>query len=471
MEIVLKVLATLALVLANAFFVAAEFAAVSSRLSRLEPASKRSLLARLAVGIKRRLDLYLSACQLGVTLASLGLGAVTEPAVVRIVHPLLSLLGIPEQHEHAIAFTLAMAISTSLHITVGEQAPKNWSIQFADRILPAISLPLVIFTWLFYPLISALNHASNGLLRLSGIKVKPGLHGDVTHTEDELRTLLLESIAGGAISKHAGAIIRSAFEFNNLKVRQIMTPRTSVDFLTLGEPVRDILKTVHRSQYTRLPLCEEDIDHVIGFIHMKDLFNHLKLVPGRLRFADATTPEGEAIGIVDGKPGSALHVIGTGDLDLKKIVRKVLFVPESAALPHVLHQFQTQRIHMAIVVDEYGATQGIVTLEDVLEELVGDIGDEFDTIPADEFVQETEGVYRVSGMYAIHALRDRLALQDFDAGDVDTLGGYVTQELGRWPVAGDTVSLQDHLITVVSVHQNRVAQARIARHKAPAQPE
>lgn len=465
-DIALRILATLGLVLANAFFVAAEFAAVSARVSRLQQEAKHSFLARVALRIKRRLDLYLSSCQLGVTLASLALGAVTEPAIARLLHPLLEWVGVAAQHEHAIAFTIALAISTSLHITVGEQAPKNWSIQFADRVLPATSLPLAAFTWTFYPLIAGLNWASNGLLRLSGVTLKPGLHGDTTHTEEELRTLLLESIAGGAIQKRAGAIIRSAFEFNNLKVRQIMTPRTSVDFIALGDPVKDILNLVHRSQYTRLPLCEHDIDHVIGLVHMKDLFNHLQLVPGRLHFADSRTPDDQAIAIVDGKPGSALHVIGSADLDLKKIMRKIFFVPESATLPHVLHQFQLQRIHMAVVVDEYGATQGIVTLEDVLEELVGDIGDEFDAVPAEEFVQESEQSYRVSGMFAIHALRERLDLGELPTGDVDTLGGYIVQELGHWPKAGDAVELGAFTVTVLSVQQNRVVQTRVTRKPA-----
>lgn len=461
-DIILKILATLALVAANAYFVACEFAAVGARNSRLTLLSQ-TLLGRTAMMVKRRLDLYLSTCQFGITLASLGLGAVTEPVVVVVIHPLLRLVGVPAEHEHVIAFTLAMAASTTLHITIGEIAPKNWAIQFADRILPPLSLPLVIFTFVFYPFIWLLNEMSNLVLKVAGIHVVEGLHGEPPHTEEELRLLLVQSMAVGSIEKAEGTIIRSAFDFNNLKVRQIMTPRTSVGYLLLEDPLKKILDTVHKSQFTRLPLCEGDIDHVLGLVHMKDLFNHLKLVPGRLRFADATTPDGQAIAIVDGKPGSEVHVIGTGDLDLREIRRDIVFVPESAPVPRVLHLFQTKHLHMAVVVDEYGATQGIVTLEDIIEELVGEIGDEFDPISPEDFVQEKDGTFRASGLYPLHAVREHLNIPHDEHSDVDTVGGYVIQELGRWPRAGDEVSLGDYLIRVVTVQQKRVGQVNIRK--------
>lgn len=456
------IFATLGLVAANAYFVACEFAAVGARHSRLMLLSN-TLLGRAAMMVKRRLDLYLSTCQFGITLASLGLGAVTEPVVVRLVHPVLVFAGVPTQHEHALAFALAMAMSTTLHITIGEIAPKNWAIQFADRILPPLALPLVIFAFAFYPAIWVLNEMSNLVLKAAGIQVVKGLHGEPPHTEEELRLLLVQSMAVGSIEKAEGAIIRSAFDFNNLKVRQIMTPRTSVAYLRLEDPLKTILETVHGSQYTRLPLCQDDVDHVIGLVHMKDLFNHLKLVPGRLRFADATTPDGQAIAIVDGKPGSEVHVIGSGDLDLREIRRDILFVPESAAVPRVLHQFQTRHLHMAVVVDEHGATQGIVTLEDIIEELVGEIGDEFDPISPDDFVPEKDGSLRASGLSPLHAVRERLNIEHVEAGDVDTVGGYVIQELGRWPRTGDEVALGEYTIRVATVQQKRVGQVNIRK--------
>lgn len=239
-----------------------------------------------------------------------------------------------------------------------------------------------------------------------------------------------------------------------------MTPRTSVDYLLQGQSVREILSVVQKTQYTRLPLCDGDLDHVIGVIHMKDLFNHLKLVPGHLRFADAQGADGQAIAVVDGKPGSALHLIGSAELELNKIRREVLFVPESLPLPRLLHQFQMQHMHMAIVVDEYGATQGIVTLEDALEELVGDIGDEFDPISPSDFVPEKDG-FRCSGLFPLHELMGKLGLADLDLHGVDTVGGYVVQQLGRWPKVGDVVTVGQYDVRVLTIQQKRVGQVFI----------
>ena len=236
-----------------------------------------------------------------------------------------------------------------------------------------------------------------------------------------------------------------------------MTPRTAVDYLTLDQPISQVLKTVQKSAFTRLPLCEGDVDHVIGLVHMKDLFNHLKLQPGKLKFLNEATPEGEAVAVPTGMPGSEVHVIGSGHIDLRKIKRDVLFVPELLAVPRLLRQFQTSQIHLAVVVDEYGATQGIVTLEDVLEEIVGDIDDEHDVVAKPDFVREGDSV-RVSGLYPLHELADRLPLEELEAGPVDTVGGYVVQQLDRWPRVGDEVKLGGYTARVMSVVQRRVGQ-------------
>ncbi|MGE5608407.1 MAG: hemolysin family protein [Bacillota bacterium] len=460
MDIVWKLLATIGLVGLNGYFVACEFAAVGARASRLELLVEKSFLARLALSVKRKLDLYLSSCQLGITIASLGLGYVTESALVQLIQPVLSWIHYSAE-THAIAVGIGLAISTSLHVVVGEVAPKNWSIYYPDRLLPVLSPMLVAFTYVFYPAIWTLNSASNALLRLSGIDVHDGSHSGLPHTAEELRMLLVQSIKHGAIAKGSGQILTSAFEFGQLKVRQIMTPRTEVEYLTLDQPLGEVLRTVQRGAYTRLPLCDGDIDHVIGLVHMKDLFNHLKLVPGRLRFTDETMPDGAPIAIANGLPGSAVHVIGSGDIDLKKIKRDILFVPELLDVVKLLRQFQQSHIHMAVVVDEYGATQGIVTLEDVVEELVGEIEDEFDISSQPAFIAEGEN-YRVSGLYPIHELRERLGLEELEMGDVDTLNGYIVQQLGHWPRVGDTVPLGDYTIRVLTVSQTRVGQVLVS---------
>jgi CBS domain containing-hemolysin-like protein len=351
------------------------------------------------------------------------------------------------------------------------------AILYSDRILPLLSPPLVVFTYLFYPLIWLLNWVSNALLRLTGVDVKADeAHGGLPHTEEELRTLLAQAVASGTIAKGNERILTSAFDFGDLKVRQIMKPRTEVDYLTLDQPIGEVLKIVQRSNFTRLPLCDGDIDHVIGLVHMKDLFNHLKLAPGKLRFVDERTPDGELIAIPTGLPGSAVHVIGSGEIDLQQIKRDVLFVPELTPVPKLLRQFQTSHVHMAVVVDEYGATRGVVTLEDVIEQIVGEIEDEFDPEGRVDFVEEGEN-FRVAGNYPLHGLRERLDLPDLDGVDVDTIGGYVIQQLGRWPRAGDSVKLGDYNVRVASVQQKRIVQVLItpatqeaARQDGPGKP-
>ena len=248
-EIAWKILATLGLVAVNGFFVMAEFAAVGVRASRLEADAEEAVLARAALQIKQRLELYLSSCQLGVTLASLGLGAVTEPLVAAILAPVLAAFRVPGHDVFAIAFTFALAISTSLHIVIGEQAPKNWAIRYSDRILPLVAVPLVAFTYVFFPVIWLLNSVTQSILRLTGVNTRGKLqsHGGLPYTEEELRALLAQAVAAGTISKGHGSILSSAFDFGQLMVRQIMVPRTSVDYLSLDEPIGDMLRTVQRS--------------------------------------------------------------------------------------------------------------------------------------------------------------------------------------------------------------------------------
>ncbi len=452
-------MATLALVGLNAYFVAFEFAVVGARASRLEAMSDKSVLARLALETKRKLDLYLSSCQLGVTLASLCLGAITAPAVEALLKPILLDLHFPVRSLPDVGFAVALALSTSLHIVIGEQVPKNWSIRHADRVLPLLTPPIIAFTYCLYPAIYTLNWITNSLLRTSGVKLGDGNSGGLPHTEEELKSLLAQAVASGTIGTGSGRLLTSAIEFGQKRVRQVMTPRTSVDYLLLGQPINDVLRTVQRAAYSRLPLCEGDIDHVVGVVHMKDLFAQLKLATGRLRFTDSKTPAGELIAVADGLPGSAVHVIGSGDIDLQKIKREVLFVPELTPVPKLLRQFQQSRMHLAVVVDEYGSTVGIVTLEDLLEEIVGEIEDEFDAKDArqPDYVVEWDTI-RVSGSFPLHELRQRLNLKTLDAEHVDSVNGYLTQQLGRWPKAGDEVIIENYLAKVLTVQRNRVSQ-------------
>jgi CBS domain containing-hemolysin-like protein len=466
-DVVLKILATLTLVATNAFFVASEFAAVGARLSRLEAETHGGLRIRLSLDIKKRLEFYLSATQLGVTLSSLGLGAISEPLIGGLLAPLLRGIHIPPAHLTAISIALALAISTCLHIVIGEQAPKTWAIRFADRLLPIIALPLATFAMMFYPVIWTLSTTTRQVLKWTGASAMLKSGSSPAPTEAELRALIAEATARGTIGTGNASLLASAFDFSTLKVRQIMTPRSQVDFLLLGQPIGQLLKTVQKSAYTRLPLCDRDIDHVVGVIHMKDLFNHLKLVAGKLKFIDERNPTGPAIAIPTGLPGSSMHVIGSGEIDLQEIKRQVIFVPEQLPAPRLLRQFQTSHLHMAVVVDEYGATRGIVTLEDVLEEIVGEIEDEFDTAGPGDFVREGDSI-RLTGLYPLHELRERIDVPNLDTGEVDTVGGYIVQHLGRWPRPGDQVAMGDFVARVVTVQKKRVGHVLITRAAPPA---
>ncbi|HEY1629602.1 MAG TPA: hemolysin family protein [Tepidisphaeraceae bacterium] len=470
MEALWRILATLALVAANGFFVIAEFASVSGRTSRLEVMAKKNALARLALQIKSKLDLYLSSCQLGITLTSLGLGAVIQPMVATLIEPVLMWTHMSAMTVNAISLTIGFAIGTMLHIVVGEQAPKNWAIRYADRALLAIALPLFVFTYIFYPAIWLLNAMTKLVLDVSGIHIDYKKTGGLPHTEEELKSLLAQAIASGTIAKGHERILTSAFEFNELKVRQIMTPRTEVVYLLLDQPLGEILRTIQNNAYTRLPLCDKEIDHVVGVVHMKDLFNHLKLVPGKLKFIDERNPGGELIAIPTGLPGSSVHVIGSGEINLRQIKRDILFVPELTPVPKLLRQFQTSHIHMAIVVDEYGAVQGIVTMEDVLEEIVGEIDDEFDPQQSTpDFVREGDQI-RLGGLYPLHALRDRLEIGEIEINGVDTIGGYISQQLGRLPRPGDAVNIGNYSARVVSVQQKRAKQIVLTPIAKPVEP-
>ncbi len=452
-----KIVATLGLVVMNAFFVAAEFAAVTARMSRLKAAAKPTLATRAALLIENRLDLFLSSCQLGNTLAALALGAVTASAVASLIAPLTDALHMSPPAQHFLAFFISFAIVVALHIVIGEQTPKNIAIEYSDQLLAILGIPLVVFTYIFYPAIWVLNAGTHVVLRTFGIKPASGVQGGLPHTEQELRALLMQAAAHGTIAKGNAVILSNAFEFGALKVRQIMTPRPEVDYLLIASPIGDILKTVQRSAFTRLPLCEGDIDHVIGQIHMKDLFNHLQLVPGKLKFIDEKTPDGEAIAIPTGLPGSAVHVIGSGQIQLRQIKRDVFFVPELMPVSRLLRQFQTSHIHLAIVVDEYGLTQGVVTLEDVLEEIVGEIEDEFDPIAPTDLVREGDTI-RVSGLFPLHELRDHLGINPPEAVGVDTVGGFIVQQLNRWPRPGDSVDFGRYRAKILTVQQRRVGQ-------------
>jgi CBS domain containing-hemolysin-like protein len=422
----------LLLVALNGFFVAAEFALVKVRPTQLEPlvdeGSRRATLARHML---RHLDAYLSATQLGITLASLALGWVGEPAFAWIIRPLLTpFVGSNPPLLHTISVTMSFLVITTLHIVLGEQAPKTIAIRKAESTSLLVAFPLYFFYKVTYPVIWLLNHASNRLLKLIG--VHPAAEGELAHDEEELR-LLLSSSKESQLSTQKRELLDNIFELSHRMARQIMLPRQDVIYLSTERPLAENLRIARRSGHTRFPLCDGDLDHVIGLIHIKDIFHRER-------------------------PLTALT----------EVAREIAFVPETLELDRLLKRMRTERFHLAAVIDEYGGVSGIVTLEDVIEEIVGSIQDEFD-VERPELVEKGEGVYEVSGGMLVQDLEEALGVE-MSERDEDTIGGVVLSELGRNPAVGDRVELGPVTIEVLEVQLNRVATVRINVHKAETVP-
>jgi CBS domain containing-hemolysin-like protein len=414
----------LVLVALNGFFVAAEFALVKVRPTQLEPLEGKR--ARLARHMLRHLDAYLSATQLGITLASLGLGWVGEPAFAWLIHPLLDpFVADNPQLLHTISVTVSFVVITVLHIVLGEQFPKTVAIRKAEGAALLVALPLYFFYKLTYPAIWLLNHAANRLVRLIGIS--PAAEGELLHDEEELRRLLSSS-KESQLSTQKRELLDNIFELSHRVARQIMLPRQDVIYLSTDRPLAENLRLARRSGHTRFPLCEGDLDHVIGLLHIKDIFHRERPLTS-----------------------------------LTEVAREIAFVPETLELDRLLKRMRTERFHLAAVIDEYGGVSGIVTIEDVIEEIVGSIQDEFD-VEKPELVERGDGVYQVAGGMLVEDLEEALGVE-LSERDEDTIGGVVLSELGRNPAVGDRIELGPVTIEVIEVQHNRVTTVRINVHQ------
>lgn len=436
MEIVygiLKIASVFALVFLNGFFVAAEFAIVKVRTTQIEPLIKSGMKrAKLARQVITHLDAYLSATQLGITLTSLGLGWLGEPFVAHMLEPLFVLAGITNPTVvAAVSFGVAFSIITFLHIVLGELAPKSLAIQRAQKVTLGIAAPLHMFFVVFKPAIWLLNGAANYFLRIVGID--PVSESDLAHSEEELRILLSQ---GKTISTTSRSILLRAMELRDRTVREVMVPRTQIVYLSTEKTLDESLKIALESQFTRYPLCEKDLDNVLGMIHLKDMFRMKE------------------------QHGSPSLPNGTGT-QLLSIKRELLFVPETTPLEKMLNTFLTKRVLMAIAVDEYGGTAGLITLENVLEELVGEIRDEFDVEPL--MVQKvSEGEYLIDGTMPLHDFARMFEVVP-DTKDVVTVSGYAVHLLGRVPERGATLQLDQWRGTIESVDKKKVKQLRIRK--------
>jgi CBS domain containing-hemolysin-like protein len=428
----LLLLAVLVLVLLNGFFVAAEFAYVRARRAHLEKDAEHGRRgAATALVIMDDLSSYLSACQLGITFTSLGIGFLGEPAVAKLIEPLF---GDNVSHSVSLAISLAIAylITTALHITIGEQVPKIYAIQKSEPIARRVAQPLYIFARVFHPFIWLLNGASNGILRLLGVKTAGGL--DDGETPEELKVLIQQSMTGGKLDPGEATMLTGVFHLHEQQARQVMTPAPAVVVVDVSEDVETALRRCVSSGHTRLVVTEdENQDRVKGIVHANQLAQRLMT-------------EGPHASIED-------------------LVREAPIVPETKPLDDLLADLQRQRTSLAVVIDEYGRTAGIVTVEDIVEEVVGEIDDETD--PLGGAVRRlANGDWFVRGHVAISDLADYGLELPVDSDAYNSVGGFVFGELGRLPKRGDTITHNGYSIRVESVRENRIEAVRIRERRA-----
>jgi CBS domain containing-hemolysin-like protein len=423
-------LLALLFVVANGFFVAAEFALVKVRATQLaEMAAEGNVRAEMARRIARKLDSYLSATQLGVTLASLALGSVGEPVFAHLIEPRLVRFGVfSTPLSHSISASLAFVIISWLHIIFGELGPKYIAINKPLNVSLWLAYPLRGFYVVAFPVIWLLNRSSNTVLRL--LRIKPAGKHEIAHSEEELRLILASSERAGVLSEPNLEMIEGVFQFSKRTARQIMVPRTDVVVLSTRKSIAENLEIIRTTSHTRYPLCDGTLDDTIGLIHVKDLFLAQLRGPGR---------------------------------PLNELRRDVLFVPETTTVEGVLRQFIEQKTHMAVVLDEYGGASGIVSLENITEELFGPIQDEFDR-ERQEIEELADGRFRVRGDYLIEDLADRLHADVGEPAE-ETIGGYVAAQLGGKTGPGMTLELGELHIEVVEAKGFRVRWVTVQKRK------
>lgn len=422
-------LITIVLVLANAFFVAAEFAIVKVRASQIElKVQTGSKVAKMAQRLLLHLDEYLSATQLGITLASLGLGWVGEPVVSKLIIGFMAIVGLEPNPDfaHKIALPVAFIVITFLHIVFGELAPKSLAIQRSEQTTLAIAYPLRFFYLLLKPAISVLNGTANLLLRAFGIQ--PANESGHYHSGEELRLLLEQGREGGALEESEHELIENVFEFREKIIREVMVPRVNIAAINIESPQDEIIKFVLEEGYTRMPVYEDSIDNIIGIIYSKDLITLME--------------------------HSNLII-------LQDLLRTPYFVPDTKPIYELLREFQRKKIQLAIVVDEFAGTAGLVTMEDILEELVGEIQDEYDE-EATGVEAIGEGEYMVVAGMTISDVNEHIEGFVLPEGeDYTTIGGLVNKWFGHIPQENESFERDAVRMTVVKTHNRRVVQVKI----------
>jgi len=443
MDTILGLLAVIALVAANGFFVAAEFSLVSARRTRIEQlaqeGNKAAIATRKAI---EHLDSYIAATQLGITLASLALGWIGEPAIAHLFEPLLHLLpvSIAETAGHSIAIAISFALVTMMHIIFGELAPKSIALQRPEAIALFVARPTSLFLAIFRPIIAIMNNIGNWVVRLLGFE--PASSHSSVHSPEELEMLVHSSKEAGLIEENEEQLLRRVFDFGDVQVREVMRPRTEVDAIAVDTPLRDLLQTIAASHHSRYPIYQGTVDTVIGVLHTKDLLDTIARQPNLLTDESA-------------------------QFDMTPILRKPLFIPQTSDVDMVLEQMQRTKTHIAVVIDEYGGMAGVATMEDIIEELVGEVQDEFDTEANP--IETRGGVTVVDGLMSLSDVKERFGEPD---GEVlsTTLGGYVAERLDRIPTVGDTVPYRAYDVRVIEMDGMRVSKVRFIKRPV-VQPE
>lgn len=426
-------LAILALVLLNGFFVATEFALVAVRRSRIE-----QLVAeghRTAHAVKRaleHLDTYIAATQLGITMASLALGAIGEPALAHLIEPLLIAILPPEwalAGSHVIAVAVAFIIITMLHIVLGELAPKGIALQRPEATALVVTIPTSIFLRIFKPFIFGLNGIGNGVLRLIGLS--PGSGEENVHSAEELRYLMKSSREAGMIESSEEEIVGRVLSLGDWTAHSLMVPRTEMVSVPIITSKEDLFDLAGREHHVRFPVYEETNDHIVGIIHLTDVHAWERTQPGET-------------------------------FDLRKIMRPPLFVPESVKVDRLLTQMRSARSHTAIIVDEYGGVGGLVTLQDIIERIVGDIP-EADEDDRPDIEVLPDGQVRVDGLTPLFDLQSRFGLKLNEEIDAETVGGFVLETLGHLPSTGEELVIDDYTLRVTEMDGTRIAEVTLSK--------
>lgn len=413
----------------TAFFVSYEFAIVKIRGSRIDQlvaeGNKNAIAAKTIVS---NLDEYLSACQLGITVTALGLGWLGEPTVEHILHPFFVHLNLPESVSGVISFVLAFASVTFIHVVVGELAPKTIAIQKAEAVTLTFAKPMILFYKIMYPFIKALNGSARMVTGIFGLK--PASEHEIAHSEEELQLIISESYKSGEINQSEYKYVNNIFEFDDRHANEIMVPRTEIVAFDISQSLDECLQIVTEENYTRYPVIDGEKDNIIGMVNMKEVFTEY----------------------IKGK---------NVETSIAEYVRPVIQVIESIPIHDLLVKMQKERVHMAILMDEYGGTAGLVTVEDILEEIVGEIRDEFDAdeVPDINKISETKTI--VDGKVLIDEINDLFGL-DIENTDMDTIGGWIMSEKID-VIEGDTVQYNNYEFKVLEIDGYHIKSLQILK--------